>query len=152
MAAPTWKRCVEEVGFNNFETSNFIYVASSMYVKKYFKPEAKKEMVELTNYIRKAFEDVILHNIEWMNEKGPIFRSSISAKKFSNKFFFTYGKFFSQKLITSIQLIITDKSPGFKSTKNLLHYVSGLVASSLLAIEEIGAMGREIESRQGVGW
>ena len=69
VAAPTWKRCVEEVGFNNFETSNFIYVASSMFVKKYFKPEAKKEMIELTNYIRRSFEEEILQNIEWMDEK-----------------------------------------------------------------------------------
>ena len=69
VAAPTWKRCVKEVGFNNFDTSNFIYVASSMFVKKYFKPEAKKEMVELTNYIKRSFEEEILPNIEWMDEK-----------------------------------------------------------------------------------
>lgn len=66
---PTWKRCVEEIGFNNFDSSNFIYVASSMYVKKYFKPEAKKEMIELTDYIRKAFEDIVLPSIDWMDEK-----------------------------------------------------------------------------------
>ena len=68
VAAPTWKRCVEEIGFNNFETANFIYVASSMYVKKYFKPEAKKEMVELTDYIRRAFEDDVLKKIDWMED------------------------------------------------------------------------------------
>jgi hypothetical protein len=28
----------------------------------------------------------------------------------------------------------------------------GLVVSSLLVAEETGAMGREIESRQGIGW
>ena len=68
VAAPTWKRCVEEIGFNNFDSSNFIYVASSMYVKKYFKPEAKKEMIELTDYIRKSFEDIVLPGIDWMDE------------------------------------------------------------------------------------
>ena len=68
VSPPTWKRCVEEVGFNSMDTSTFIYVASSMYVKKYFKPEAKKEMVVLTNYIRRSFEEEILQNNEWMNE------------------------------------------------------------------------------------
>jgi membrane metallo-endopeptidase-like protein 1 len=67
--SPTWKRCVEEIGFNNFDTDNFIYVASSMYVKKYFKPEAKKEMIELSDYIRKSFEDTVLPNIDWMDER-----------------------------------------------------------------------------------
>ena len=68
VAAPTWKRCVEEVGFNNFDTSNFIYIAGSMFVKKYFKPEAKKEMVELTYYIRRSFKEEILPNIDWRDE------------------------------------------------------------------------------------
>ena len=69
VASPTWKRCTEMVGFNNMDTSNFIYVASSMFVKKYFKPEAKKEMLELTNYLRRSFEEEILQNINWMSEK-----------------------------------------------------------------------------------
>ena len=40
-----------------------------MYVKQYFKPEAKKEMLELTDNIRKSFEDVVLQNIDWMNDQ-----------------------------------------------------------------------------------
>ena len=40
-----------------------------MYVKQYFKPEAKKEMLELTDNIRKSFEDSVLPNIDWMNDQ-----------------------------------------------------------------------------------
>jgi hypothetical protein len=35
---------------------------------------------------------------------------------------------------------------------NLWHWRRGLVVSSPFATQETGAMGREIESRQGIGW
>jgi hypothetical protein len=36
--------------------------------------------------------------------------------------------------------------------KVILKFCPGGVVSSLLATEETGAMDREIESRQGIGW
>ena len=66
-APPTWKRCVKEVGFGAYSTTNFVFAVGSMYVRKYFKPEAKEAMVEMTKYIRAAFRDEILPNLDWMD-------------------------------------------------------------------------------------
>jgi hypothetical protein len=35
---PTWKRCVESVGFNSYKSSNLILISGSMYIRRYFKP------------------------------------------------------------------------------------------------------------------
>jgi predicted metalloendopeptidase len=51
-SSPTWKRCVNEMGFNSFSGGGFGFVAGSMYAKKYFNKEAKAAMLEMTAYIR----------------------------------------------------------------------------------------------------
>lgn len=66
--APRWKKCVNEMGFNSLAGGGFGFVAGSMYARKYFKQEAKKLMVDMTNYIRKAFKEDILEHLDWMDE------------------------------------------------------------------------------------
>ena len=66
-SSPTWKRCVNEAGFNSFSGGGFGFVAGSMYAKKYFNKEAKVAMLEMTAYIRTAFKEDILPNLDWMD-------------------------------------------------------------------------------------
>jgi membrane metallo-endopeptidase-like protein 1 len=68
-SSPTWKRCVSEMGFNSFSGGGFGFIAGSMYAKKYFNKEAKAAMLEMTAYIRTAFKEDILENLEWMDGK-----------------------------------------------------------------------------------
>lgn len=37
-ATPTWKKCVETVGFGGYKSNTLVFVAGSMYVRRYFKP------------------------------------------------------------------------------------------------------------------
>ena len=53
---PTWKKCVGATDFN------------SMYVREYFKPEAKKEMLIMISYIRASFGK-LLDEITWMDNE-----------------------------------------------------------------------------------
>ena len=67
--APAWKRCTNEVGFSAKNAlSNLGLVAGSMYVRRYFNPDAKHAMIEMASYIRKAFEEDILENLDWMDD------------------------------------------------------------------------------------
>lgn len=51
--SPMWKRCVSTVGFGNTAGSYSLGIlASSMYIKKFFKPEAKDATLEMTSYLR----------------------------------------------------------------------------------------------------
>ncbi len=68
METPTWKRCIKVVGFNSIDASSFIYLADSMYVRKYFKPESKKELEKIVSYLRRSFKEVILKELDWMPE------------------------------------------------------------------------------------
>ena len=69
VSAPTWKRCVSVIGFNSLSGSFSLgLVAGSMYVRKFFNPEAKEAMLEMTSYIRKVFKEDILENLDWMDE------------------------------------------------------------------------------------
>lgn len=67
-SSPTWKRCANEMGFNSFSGGGFGFVAGSMYAKKYFNKEAKEAMLEMTGYIRTAFKEDILENLDWMDD------------------------------------------------------------------------------------
>jgi len=58
---PRWKRAV------NATNGVLGQVLGRIYVKKYFKPEAKQRMVELVNNLKLAFKDRIEH-LQWM---GP---------------------------------------------------------------------------------
>ena len=70
VSSPMWKRCVSVIGFNSLSGSFSLgLVAGSMYVRRYFKPEAKKGMLEMTSYIRKVFKEEILEELDWMDEK-----------------------------------------------------------------------------------
>jgi membrane metallo-endopeptidase-like protein 1 len=60
--SPMWKRCVSTVGFGNTAGSFSLGIlASSMYIKKFFKPEAKEATLEMTSYLRYGvpFKDLI---------------------------------------------------------------------------------------------
>ena len=69
--APTWKRCIKSVGFNSYSKSNFIYAVSSMYARHIFDIKAKKEVVDMSNYLRKAFSKM-LDDITWMDDETKI--------------------------------------------------------------------------------
>merc|ERR1712117_29974 len=49
---PGWKKCVKEVGFENMNEISLHYIASSMYIKEYFKSDAKTEMIEMIKNIK----------------------------------------------------------------------------------------------------
>ena len=68
---PLWKTCVQDTGFNSYYKSSFIYAASSMYAKRYFKPEDKNQMIEMTEYLREAFSEMI-NNLDWMDAKTKV--------------------------------------------------------------------------------
>ena len=72
---PLWKTCSKRVGFNTYSDSTMLIVAGSMYVQKHFTPEAKKEMLDMIGYIKRAFER-ILDDITWMDE-----RTKVKARK-----------------------------------------------------------------------
>ena len=63
----TWKRCVKSSGFNQYKYNKGAGAASSMYVRRYFKPEEKKVMLEMLSYIRKSFK-AIIDSASWMDE------------------------------------------------------------------------------------
>ena len=68
VSSPRWKRCVNVVGFNSLSGSFSLgLIAGSMYVRKYFNPQAKEAMLEMTSYIRKAFKEDILEKLDWMD-------------------------------------------------------------------------------------
>ena len=69
--APKWKRCISGVGFNSYSKSNFIYAVSSMYAKRIFDSKAKKEVVGMTKYLRKAFSK-LLDELTWMDDETKV--------------------------------------------------------------------------------
>ena len=66
-----WKTCVQITGFNSWSYSSFVYAASSMYAIRHFKPEDKKQMSELTKYIREAFSEMV-DNLDWMDDATKV--------------------------------------------------------------------------------
>ena len=40
-----------------------------MYVRRFFNPRAKEEMIEMTSYIRKVFKEEISEELDWMDDK-----------------------------------------------------------------------------------
>merc|ERR1712088_1010597 len=63
---PTWKKCVGSAGFGKYSYTSGAGAAGSMYVRKYFKPEEKQEMLNMISYIRESFGR-ILDNLPWMD-------------------------------------------------------------------------------------
>ncbi|CAL1682614.1 unnamed protein product [Lasius platythorax] len=59
---PRWKECVEIV------SGSMAISVGSMYVRKYFKEDAKKTALEMVEDIREEFTK-ILKKVEWMDEK-----------------------------------------------------------------------------------
>ena len=68
---PRWKTCISAVGFNSYSRSNFIYAVSSMYAKHVFDSTGKKEVIEMTQYLRKAFSK-LLDDITWMDKETKV--------------------------------------------------------------------------------
>ena len=71
----TWKRCVASAGFNSISFMSGGGAASSMYVRKYFKPEDKKVMLNMVAYVRKYFTKM-LDKLTWMDDA-----TKLKAKK-----------------------------------------------------------------------
>ena len=68
---PAWKRCLKTVGWNSLSKSNFVYAVTSMYARKVFKRESKAQVVEMTDYLRRAFKQ-ILDELEWMDDETKL--------------------------------------------------------------------------------
>jgi len=68
---PVWKRCLKTVGWNSLSKSNFVYAVTSMYARKVFKRESKAQVVEMTDYLRRAFKQ-ILDELEWMDDETKV--------------------------------------------------------------------------------
>ena len=49
------------------DQTTFKYVAGSMYARHIFDIEAKRQLEDMTDYVRKAFNE-ILQNIDWMDK------------------------------------------------------------------------------------
>ena len=62
---PRWKKCAKEVGFETYKDNSLRVVASSMYIQKFFVPEAKVEMLEMITNIKSAFKKVV-EEVNWM--------------------------------------------------------------------------------------
>ena len=67
----TWKLCVKSSGFNQYEYKKGAGAASSMYVRRYFKPKEKEVMLEMIDYIRKSFKSMV-DTSSWMDENTKI--------------------------------------------------------------------------------
>ena len=63
-----WKKCVESSGFNSFSIQTGGGAASSMYVRKFFKPEEKQVLEEMIGYVRRYFAHM-LHELSWMDDE-----------------------------------------------------------------------------------
>ena len=63
-----WKECVKSSGFNSFSIKDGGGAASSMYVRKFFKPEEKRILEEIIGYVRRYFAHM-LHELSWMDEE-----------------------------------------------------------------------------------
>ena len=64
---PRWKKCAKEVGFESYKDKSLRVVASSMYIQKYFMPEAKAEMLAMIGNIKSAFKKVV-EEVDWMDQ------------------------------------------------------------------------------------
>lgn len=80
---PRWKKCTKEVGFNTRKDATLRVVASSMYIQKYFVPEAKIEMLNMIGNLKSAFNKILL-DIQWMdtNTKSQAFRKMKAMNHF----------------------------------------------------------------------
>ena len=67
----TWKRCVKSSGFNSYYYNKGAGAASSMYARRFFKPEEKEVMLEMIDYIRKSFKSMV-DTSSWMDENTKI--------------------------------------------------------------------------------
>jgi membrane metallo-endopeptidase-like protein 1 len=66
---PLWKMCTNAIGFNKYVgLSSLGLVAGSMYAKNFSHPSTKKDMLEMTSYLRKAFKEDMLEKIDWMDD------------------------------------------------------------------------------------
>ena len=68
---PVWKKCVSSSGFGKYSYSSGSGTAGSMYVREYFKPEEKKEMLDMITYIRGAFREII-DDLPWMDDETKV--------------------------------------------------------------------------------
>ncbi len=64
---PMWKRCVRAAGVNTYG-QGLNLISSSMYVRKYFKDEAKDQMLKIIDNVRESFRTV-LTKLDWMDEE-----------------------------------------------------------------------------------
>ena len=64
---PRWKTCLKNVGFNNMNGGAFSFAVSSMYARNMFNVDSKKQVVDISKHIRRAFAK-ILNELEWMDD------------------------------------------------------------------------------------
>lgn len=62
-----WKRCVKDVGFNNYDPTSFQVGVGSMFVQEFFSPKAKEIVEDMLTRIRITFSELIV-NSNWMDD------------------------------------------------------------------------------------
>ena len=96
---PRWQECIGEVGFNRGKNGKFNAAVSSMYARFIYSPAGKDEVIDMTDYLRKAFAK-ILDETKWMDSETK----KEAVKKLANmKQFMAYPK----------ELLEKDKVDGF---------------------------------------
>ena len=68
---PRWRTCLEEVGFDTGAGGKFAVAVSSMYARYVYNTVgegSKKEVLDMTDYVRKAF-DMLLDELKWMDSE-----------------------------------------------------------------------------------
>lgn len=68
---PVWKKCVSSSGFGKYSYTSGAGAAGSMYVRNYFKPEEKQDMLDMIGYIRGAFRKII-DDLPWMDAETKV--------------------------------------------------------------------------------
>ena len=96
---PRWQECIGEVGFNRGKNGKFNAAVSSMYARFIYSAAGKDEVIDMTDYLRKAFAK-ILDETKWMDSETK----KEAVKKLANmKQFMAYPN----------ELLEKDKVDGF---------------------------------------
>lgn len=67
--SPRWKTCVQHSGFNSYGSSALTKAAGSLYVRNFFKKDARNSIKEMIGYIQDAFKTSVLGETDWMDQQ-----------------------------------------------------------------------------------
>jgi len=98
---PLWKMCTNTVGFNKYvKLSSLGLVAGSMYAKYFVHPNTKKDMSEMTSYLRKAFKEDILEKLDWMDKETK--KKALEKLEAMDEFFAYEDEFLDKNIVDGL--------------------------------------------------